>query len=74
MPRYTVHHVEGPNENLKISRRQVIEADSFTAALSQVSEWPVVESYDHKSACARNPGTSLYYFEAWEAFPAEAAS
>lgn len=68
MTRYSVHYVEGPNENLKISRRRIVEAVSFQEALAGVSDWPIVETYDHTSACAQNPGTSLYYVEAWEAF------
>lgn len=71
MPLYRVHYIAGPNENLKISRQQLIEAASFQEALSRVTAWPVVETYDHASACAKNPGTSLYDFEAWEAVPLE---
>ncbi len=45
-----------------------MEAASFADALRPFTVWPVVETYDHRSACAQNPGTSLYYMEAWEAF------
>ena len=68
MPRYKVHYVEGPNESLRISRERVVVAASFADALRPFTVWPVVETYDHRSACAQNPGTCLYYMEAWEAF------
>ena len=56
MPQYRVHYIAGPNENLTISRHQIIEAASFQEALGRVTQWPVVETYDHTSACAKNPG------------------
>ncbi|WP_165174966.1 hypothetical protein [Desulfovibrio sp. ZJ369] len=71
MRKYRVHYIAGPNENLTISRQQIIEAASFQEALGRVTAWPVVETYDHASACAHNPGISLYDFEAWEAVPLE---
>ena len=71
MPQYRVHYIAGPNEDLTISRHQIIEAASFQEALGRVTQWPVVETYDHTSACAKNPGTSLYDFEAWDAMPLE---
>lgn len=66
---YAVQYIVGPNERLNVGQRQIIEAASFSEALQRVTNWPVVENYDHSSACARNPGTSLYDFEAWEALP-----
>lgn len=67
MPQYTVHYIRGSNDSLQISSSQTVEADSFAEALSPYTAWPVVETYDHKSACAQNPGTSIYFTEAWEA-------
>ena len=72
MKQFKVHYIEGPNENLKVSNEQIVAAESFQDALVRFTNWPVVETYDHASACALNPGTSLYYMEAWEAFPVEA--
>lgn len=67
MPYYTVQYICGPNDSLQISHSGTVEAPTFAAALSRYTSWPVVETYDHSSACAQNPGTSIYYMEAWEA-------
>ena len=67
MPQYTVRYIKGSNDNLKIGQSHTVQAASFTAALASHTAWPVVESYDHQSACAQNPGTCIYFMEAWEA-------
>lgn len=67
MPRYQLRYVEGPNDRLKISHAHTVQAASFAEALASRTHWPIMESYDHRIACAQNPGTSLYYMEAWEA-------
>lgn len=67
MPRYAVHYIDGANDSLKISSSQTVEAASFIEALRPYTHWPVVETYDHTSACAQNPGTCIYHMEAWEA-------
>ena len=67
MPRYDVHYIKGSNYALKIGPSHLVEAVSFEAALALHTPWPVVETYDHSSACALNPGTCIYYMEAWEA-------
>ncbi len=72
MKQYKVHYIEAPNGMVRISQEQIVEAPSFNEALGRFTSWPVVETYDHASACALNPGTSVYDMEAWEAFPLEA--
>ena len=67
MPRYHLRFMRGPNYTLNLEYEAVVEADSFTAALEPYSSWPITESYDHATATAWNPGTSLYYQELWEA-------
>lgn len=76
MPRYTVHYINGANDSLQISDSRTVEAPSFAEALRPYTSWPVVETYDHTSACAQNPGTCIYHMEAWEAMllPDEPAS
>ena len=74
MNRYKVHYINAPNGAIRISREQIVEARSFQEALEPFSNWPIVETYDHASACALNPGTNLYDLEAWEAFPVNAES
>lgn len=69
MATYSLRYISGPNDRLKISEPFSVRADSFEEALSKFTPWPVEEMYDHSSACARNPGTSLYDFEAWEVHP-----
>jgi hypothetical protein len=71
MPRYQIWYIEGPNNALKKSREQVVEAASFAEALAGLTRWPVVENYNHTTASAWNPGTCLYYQEMWEAMLVE---
>ena len=70
MPWYRLHYIEGSNDSLKKSPAEFVQADSFAEALATRTAWPVMETYDHAMACAWNPGTSLYYQEMWEAWPA----
>lgn len=67
MPRYSLCYIEGPNDTLKSSQHDVVEATSFQEALATHTLWPVVENYNHTMACAQNPGTCMYYQEMWEA-------
>jgi hypothetical protein len=44
-----------------------VSAESVAQALALRSPWPVQENMAATSAWAKNPGTSLYHVEAWEA-------
>lgn len=67
MPRYSLCYIEGSCTCLRSSHHTEVEAPSFQDALATRTAWPVEESYDHKSASAKNPGTCTYYHELWEA-------
>ena len=53
--------------NLSYSQEALVLAGSIDEALAQKSLWPVERSWDETSAWSKNPGTSMYYVEAWEA-------
>lgn len=53
--------------HLAYSQEDLVQADSIDEALAQKSLWPVERSWDETSAWSKNPGTSMYYVEAWEA-------
>jgi len=67
MPTYKIRYVHGPNSGLKVTDWEEVVADSLAAALASKSPWPVQENLVATSAWAKNPGTSLYHVEAWEA-------
>ena len=67
MSRYHLRALAGPNYTLRLRRNITVEAHSFEEALRPYTTWPITESYDHATATAWNPGTSLYYQELWEA-------
>lgn len=67
MPLYALRYIEGPNDALRVGPAEIVEAPSFAQALALRTPWPVMECYDHRSAYAQNPGTSLYSTETWEA-------
>ncbi len=67
MPRYHLRYLKGPNYTLNLEYEAVVEAPSFEAALAPHTDWPITESYDHATATAWNPGTSMYYQELWGA-------
>ena len=67
MRRFALRYIEGPNDNLRYGPTDEVRAADFAQALALRTAWPVMECYDHRSAYAQNPGTSLYYTETWEA-------
>ena len=67
MPRYRIRYVHGPNSELMVTDWEEVSAESLAQALAQRSPWPVQENISATSAWAKNPGTSLYHVEAWEA-------
>lgn len=67
MPTYRIRYVHGPNSKLKVSDWEEVAAETVSAALALRSPWPVQENMEATSAWAKNPGTSLYHVEAWEA-------
>ena len=67
MPMYRVRYVHGPNSKLTVTNWEEIEACDIAQALAAKSPWPVETSMHFTSAWAKNPGTSLYRVEAWEA-------
>jgi hypothetical protein len=67
MPEYKIRYISGPQGRLTASGQTVVRAASLGEALGQRSGWPVERDFRSTCAWARNPGTSLYYVEAWEA-------
>ena len=67
MPRYRIRYVHGPNSELLVTDWEEVSAESVAQALALRSPWPVQENMAATSAWAKNPGTSLYHVEAWEA-------
>ncbi|WP_243310270.1 hypothetical protein [Fundidesulfovibrio agrisoli] len=67
MQQYLVRYISGPQGALKATEHRVVMADNVDGALRQVSQWPIERSWDQQSGWAKNPGTSLYHVEAWEA-------
>ncbi len=67
MHTFRVRYVHGPNSKLVVTDWEEIRADTIEAALAAKSPWPVETSMHFTSAWAKNPGTSLYHVEAWEA-------
>ncbi len=67
MNHYKIRYVRGPQGALTASGTEIVEAESLDQALAAKSSWPVERSFAGDCAWAKNPGTSLYYVEAWEA-------
>ncbi|MDY0306091.1 MAG: hypothetical protein ACEB74_13670 [Desulfovibrio aminophilus] len=67
MNQYKVRYIWGPQGKLSATSEEIVEAGSLDEALSRKSAWPVERSFHGDCAWAKNPGTSLYYVEAWEA-------
>ena len=67
MNTYTIRYISGPQHSLRISDVAQVEAPSLTAVLADKSPWPVEMNMEQTCAWAKNPGTSLYHVEAWEA-------
>ena len=67
MQRYLIRYISGPQGALQASGQQYVQAEDVDGALRQVSPWPIERSWDEQTAWAKNPGTSLYHVEAWEA-------
>jgi len=59
--------VKGPNSTLVVSDWEEVQAESLAAALAQKTSWPVEKNIHGTCAWAKDPGTSLYQVEAWEA-------
>lgn len=67
MQRFKVRYIHGFQGELQQELKGIVEAESIEEALRQKSDWPIEVRYNCTSAWAKNPGTSLYYIEAWEA-------
>lgn len=67
MNTYTIRYISGPQHALRISDVAQVEASSLRAVLAEKSPWPVEMNMAQTCAWAKNPGTSLYHVEAWEA-------
>lgn len=67
MPMFRVRYIHGPNGYLKVSDWEELEAGTLAEVLALKTPWPVEENMHATSAWAKNPGTSLYHVEAWEA-------
>ncbi len=64
---FKVRYISGFQGKLRQGQEEMIQASSLYDALGRYSDWPVEVRYNCTSAWAKNPGTSLYYIEAWEA-------
>ena len=67
MPDYRIRYISCHQSALSVSREAVVRAESLEEALAQRSAWPMEKDRSGTCAWARNPGTSLYFVEAWEA-------
>lgn len=67
MNTYRIRYISGPQHSLRISGVEEVRAPSLAAALAAKSAWPVETNMAQTCAWAKNPGTSLYHVEAWEA-------
>lgn len=67
MQRFKIRYIYGFQSELMQVQKGYVEAESLQEALRTKSDWPVEVRYNCTSAWAKNPGTSLYYVEAWEA-------
>ena len=67
MHTYRIRYISGPQHTLSITNVEQVRASSLKAALANKSPWPVEMNREQTCAWAKNPGTSLYHLEAWEA-------
>jgi hypothetical protein len=67
MQQFKIRYIYGFQGELKQEAGGFVEAASLQEALRAKSDWPIEVRRDCTSAWAKNPGTSLYYVEAWEA-------
>ncbi len=67
MPWFKVCYLSGLQTSMTRTREEHVEAASLQEALRKFSDWPIEVRYNCTSAWAKNPGTSLYVVEAWEA-------
>ena len=64
---FSIRYISGFHGFLKQEKETRVQAASLQEALRKFSDWPIEVRYNCTSAWAKNPGTSLYYVEAWEA-------
>ena len=64
---FSIRYISGFQGSLKQDKATRVQAASLQEALRKFSDWPIEVRYNCTSAWAKNPGTSLYYVEAWEA-------
>lgn len=64
---FSIRYISGFQGFLKQEKETRVRAASLQEALRKFSDWPIEVRYNCTSAWAKNPGTSLYYVEAWEA-------
>ena len=67
MNTYRLRYLCGPLHTLAASGEELVQAAGPAEALAGKTPWPVEMNMDHTQAWAKNPGTSLYRVEAWEA-------
>ena len=67
MKTYKIRYIHGYQTELKQELWGWVQAESPEAALRERSSWPIETRYNCTTAWAKNPGTSLYVIEAWEA-------
>jgi len=67
MNTYTLRYISGPQASLSVSRQETVSAPSIEEALARRSQWPIEHNWANTCAWSKNPGTSLYHVEAWEA-------
>ncbi len=64
---FSIRYIWGFQGELRQNQETRLRAASLEDALRRFSDWPVEVRYNRTTAWAKNPGTSLYYVEAWEA-------
>ena len=64
---YKIRYIHGYQTELVQEFKGYVEANSPEEALRGKSDWPLEVRYNCTTAWAKNPGTSLYVVEAWEA-------
>ncbi len=64
---YKLRYISGYQTTLKQEQLQYMQGASLEDVLRAKTPWPIEKRFNGSSAWAKNPGTSLYYVEAWEA-------
>lgn len=67
MKTYAIRYIYGYQTQLKQEDWGRVQAESPEEALRGRSDWPIETRFNRTTAWAKNPGTSLYVVEAWEA-------